>query len=152
MTRRFVPFLAAAGLAVAAVVLAPTSGFPQAPASTPALKKRVTPQTSPTSGAEMFRAYCAPCHGVGGKGDGPAAAALKALPANLTLLAQKNGGVFPAQHVEQTLLHGLPLSAHGSGEMPVWGPALRAVSGNDDAVVRIRIRNLSEYLKNLQAK
>lgn len=35
-------------------------------------------------GAALFRAHCAPCHGPTGRGDGPAAAALNAPPADLT--------------------------------------------------------------------
>ncbi len=34
-------------------------------------------KTSPTSGRQMFSSYCAPCHGVDGRGHGPAATALK---------------------------------------------------------------------------
>jgi mono/diheme cytochrome c family protein len=48
--------------------------------------------TSPTSATEMYTAYCAVCHGVDGKGNGPAAEALRVRPPDLTTLAKKNGG------------------------------------------------------------
>jgi mono/diheme cytochrome c family protein len=48
--------------------------------------------TSAADGKEMFTTYCAVCHGTSGKGDGPAAAALKKRPADLTQLARKNNG------------------------------------------------------------
>ena len=35
-------------------------------------------------GAELYRAHCASCHGVGGRGDGPAGAGLTSRPADLT--------------------------------------------------------------------
>ena len=58
---------------------------------------------SPTSGKDMFANYCASCHGADGKGNGPAAAALKTLPANLTVLSQKNGGNYPAMRIASIL-------------------------------------------------
>jgi mono/diheme cytochrome c family protein len=36
--------------------------------------------TSPVSGKGMFTSYCAACHGAEGKGNGPAAEALKTPP------------------------------------------------------------------------
>jgi len=36
------------------------------------LKKVDISYTSPTSGVEMYKSYCAACHGTEGKGDGPA--------------------------------------------------------------------------------
>ncbi|MFZ1138194.1 MAG: c-type cytochrome, partial [Candidatus Sulfotelmatobacter sp.] len=55
--------------------------------------------TSPASGAEMYTAYCAVCHGVDGKGSGPAAGALKVSPPNLTTLGRENSGKYPSDHV-----------------------------------------------------
>src|SRR5947208_1359608 len=46
-------------------------------------------------GAELFREHCAVCHGIDAKGNGPAAAALKKHPADLTQISRKNGGKFP---------------------------------------------------------
>jgi len=42
---------------------------------------------SPTSGKEMFHAYCAACHGMDAKGDGPAASVFRRRPSDLTKLA-----------------------------------------------------------------
>jgi mono/diheme cytochrome c family protein len=62
--------------------------------------KKVPIQPTPaTSGKEMYNQYCAVCHGTGGKGDGPAADALKKKPADLTQLTRKNNGTFPELHV-----------------------------------------------------
>jgi mono/diheme cytochrome c family protein len=107
--------------------------------------------TSASSGSGMFKSYCAPCHGMDGKGDGPAATALKTPPANLTLLAKKNDGKFPANHVAYILSHGVT-GAHGSTEMPVWGPLFSQVSGRNDAMVQMRVSNLVHYLESIQEK
>ncbi len=50
------------------------------------------PRTAPVSGKQMYASYCAPCHGVNGKGDGPVSAALKANPTDLTVLSRNNNG------------------------------------------------------------
>ena len=54
----------------------------------PVVKSTTIKQTNPTSGKEMFTEYCAPCHGVDGKGNGPAASAMKIPPTDLTQLAK----------------------------------------------------------------
>jgi len=115
------------------------------------VKKEPVQTTSPNSGSEMFHSYCAPCHGADGKGDGPAATSLKNPPANLTQLAKKNGGRFPADHVTTVLRNGVS-GAHGSSDMPIWGPLFSQVSGHDDALVQMRISNLVRYLETIQAK
>jgi len=107
-------------------------------------------RTSPASGKEMFRAYCGSCHGVNGKGDGPAVAALKGRPADLTLLSKTNGGKFPAMRVMNSIKDGQPVS-HGSKEMPVWGPILSSVSDNP-GVVDQRVANLVGYIESIQIK
>jgi mono/diheme cytochrome c family protein len=117
---------------------------------TPQVKKQVAPRTPVESGEEMFKAYCAACHGPAGKGDGPAAVALKTRPADLSALAKKNGGTFPASDVERVLRFGVAQPAHGSSEMPTWGDAFRVLG--DEATVRLRIANLSSYVQTLQVK
>ena len=75
-------------------------------------------------GPDLFRFYCASCHGETGAGNGPVAAGLKNPPTNLTLLARSNGGVFPRDQVWAVIAAGEPVKmapAHGSREMPVWG-------------------------------
>jgi len=115
------------------------------------VKKAPIQATSATSGMEMFNSYCAPCHGKDGKGNGPAATSLKNPPANLTQLAMKNNGKFPADHVTKVLKSGVT-GAHGSSDMPVWGPLFSDVSGRDEAIVQMRISNLVHYIESLQGK
>jgi mono/diheme cytochrome c family protein len=108
--------------------------------------------TSPASGQEMFTQYCAACHGTDAKGDGPAASALKVPPPDLTALAKHNGGKFPGAHVASVLQFGSNMPAHGSKEMPIWGPLLQSLKRMDDAQVKQRIANLTDYIKSLQVK
>jgi mono/diheme cytochrome c family protein len=114
--------------------------------------KKVPVQTSrASSGADMYKQYCAACHGAAGKGDGPAASALKQAPADLTTLAQRHNGKFPDDYVTNVLRNGVKAPAHGDAEMPVWGPLFSSMDQND-AVVNLRIANLTKYIKSLQVK
>jgi len=106
------------------------------------------------NGRQMYVNYCAPCHGVDGKGNGPAATALKKQPSDLAVLSRNNGGKFPSTHIASVLEFGAANPAHGTAEMPVWGPMLGSVdTATNDANVRaLRISNLSHYLQSLQEK
>jgi mono/diheme cytochrome c family protein len=102
-------------------------------------------------GKDSFEAYCASCHGSDGRGGGPVARALKGTPADLTALASRNGDVFPRDRVRATLTGaGRTVSAHGTTEMPIWGPLFRAFES--DARARVRIDNLVKHVETLQAR
>jgi mono/diheme cytochrome c family protein len=116
------------------------------------VKKEPIQTSNAASGAEMFKQYCAACHGKDGKGDGPAAASLKAQPADLTTLAKRNGGKFPADHVAAVLRNGVNTPAHGTADMPTWGPLFSSVSSHDTSIVNMRISNLTNYIKSIQEK
>lgn len=109
-------------------------------------------KTSPTDGKQMFNSYCAPCHGVDGKGNGPAAQALKTQPVDLTSLARMNHGKYPDTHVLSVLQFGSEIPAHGSLEMPVWGPILGKMNTANSQDKDLRLGNLSRYLEKMQAK
>ena len=108
--------------------------------------------TSAASGQEMFNNYCATCHGKEGRGDGPVAAALKKAPADLASLTSHNNGKFPELEVYHSILGDGTVVAHGSQEMPVWGNVLRSLDSDTDSMVRLRIANLTSYIKSLQGK
>ncbi len=118
----------------------------------PIIKKVPMKQTSPVSGQEMFTAYCAACHGTDAKGTGPAAPALKTPPADLTTLAKRSGdGNFPRDRVATLLRTGSGVAAHGSSDMPTWGPLFKSLDAHDTTVQQ-RIKNLNDYLVSIQAK
>ncbi len=104
------------------------------------------------AGAELYRGYCASCHGVTGRGDGPAAKALKVPPPDLTALARKNSGRFPGGQVYQVIEWGGAVASHGSREMPVWGVAFRPMSNESQKQVATRIHALTDYLEAIQLK
>jgi mono/diheme cytochrome c family protein len=108
-------------------------------------------QKAPLSGAHMFMAYCASCHGKDAKGNGPVATALKQPPADLTTLAKRHEGKFPDRYVQDVLRNGVKAPAHGDAEMPVWGPLFRSMD-SDPMFMHVRISSLMIYLKSLQVK
>jgi len=118
----------------------------------PKIEKTQAYRVRPSSGLGMFKEYCAPCHGMDGKGNGPTAAALKKAPADLTMLAARNGGKFPDTRVYGFIQGTDEVTAHGSREMPVWGQIFRsmATTTERDTLEHQRIANLTEYLKKIQ--
>ena len=92
-------------------------------------------KTPASNGRLMFTSYCAPCHGADGRGQGPAAA---------------NHGKFPEAHVAAILRFGAGVPAHGSAEMPVWGPILGKMNQTNVQEKELRISNLGRYLESIQ--
>ena len=104
------------------------------------------------SGKKTYQEYCAWCHGVDAKGMGPAASELKTPPSDLTTLAQRHAGKFPEDYVAEIVRLGKPIRAHGSSEMPAWGPVFNTRDKFNEVAVRQRIKNLCAYLATLQEK
>jgi hypothetical protein len=103
-------------------------------------------------GRELFRSYCASCHGTDGTGNGPAGASLKVAPADLTRISKK--GKFPREKVIAYIVGETPVPAHGSREMPVWGRVLQEQHRGPfaSAAARAEIYALTDYLESIQAK
>jgi len=100
-------------------------------------------------GADIYRAYCASCHGEQGKGDGPVAPALTTKMPDLTTIAQRTGGVFPTDRVRKIIAGDELILGHGSREMPVWGPIFHQVERDRD-YGEVRLQNVTDYLKSIQ--
>jgi mono/diheme cytochrome c family protein len=118
------------------------------------VKSAPVKSTMPDTGRGLYKELCTSCHGQSGKGDGPAAATFKVPPTDLTALAKKNNGKYPADHVASVLRFGTAVPAHGSSEMPVWGSVLGTspIHGTDPAKVQLRIGALTDYVETLQVK
>jgi mono/diheme cytochrome c family protein len=104
-------------------------------------------------GVPFFQRYCTSCHGPDGRGDGPAAASLRARPADLTAIAKRRGGEFPIGKIAQFIDGRFALPAHGSREMPVWGERFGSDVPDSDlgeSISRGNIASLVEYLKSIQ--
>lgn len=141
--------LAAAGVWLAAVLLlspalAATAAAQSAPA--PVIKQSI-------AGGEIFRTYCAACHGTSARGDGPLASAMTRKPSDLTEIAKRNGGVFPSELVFRTIDGRNPVRGHGGPDMPVWGDAFaRSRDGGDPQKVKNIIASLVDYLESIQLR
>ena len=137
-------FAALAAVAGALVVLVVTTldGAAQNPQ---------TPGKPAFSGSLLFGNYCATCHGERATGDGPLAANLRKQPANLTLLARRNGGAFSREMVARIIDGRKPLSGHGGGDMPAWGDAF-ARSAENPEDTSAKINALVTFLETLQQK
>lgn len=74
-------------------------------------------------------------------------------PPDLTLIAQRNDGRFPAEQVFETIDGRRELPSHGTREMPVWGFSFQAAGLDTDQEdeVRARINSLTRYLESIQA-
>jgi mono/diheme cytochrome c family protein len=115
-------------------------------------------QGKPDVGKREYEAKCAVCHGLDGKGAGPYAANLKGTLPDLTTMAKRNGGTFPAARANG-IIEGAG-KGHGTREMPVWGLDYTVQAGemlpdmpvNQAQFVRERIRALVAYLEKLQSK
>jgi mono/diheme cytochrome c family protein len=110
------------------------------------------PGSIPVSGLQLYKSYCAVCHGNDLKGNGPISPDFKNPPSDLTTLAQRHEGKFPDAYVEDVLRNGVKKPAQGKTEMPTWGPIFASISGTDPELVSIRIVNLTNYIKSMQAK
>jgi len=119
-----------------------------------AVKKVPVQPTTVVQGDLLYKNHCATCHGAAGKGDGPAAAALKTPPPDLTVLAKNNNGKFPDLKIMSVLESGTGVTAHGSKDMPVWGPIFLSMgpAGAGGQIGRLREANLTDYLKSIQQK
>ena len=133
------------------LALGSTVGFPQSTQESG--RKAPDLVLRSLAGRDLFEFYCGSCHGRDGKGGGHVAPALKTPPPDLTTLSQRNRGTFPAERVEDVIRGGKPAStpAHGSSEMPVWGPIFKGLD-NRNEVNEERINNLVKYIESIQAR
>lgn len=113
-------------------------------------------EESPTrtvEGSYTYRTYCATCHGPRGKGDGPLAQTLSFHPPDLTQMARRNGGKYPASTVRKIVDGREPVDGHGGPDMPVWGDAFKNTeTGFDEEAVQEKIRSVVAYVGTLQEK
>ena len=70
---------------------------------------------APPAGELFYRRYCAACHGVEGRGDGPASAALSPRPTDLTRIDSSVPELMRQIDGRRTI------RPHGTAAMPVWG-------------------------------
>ena len=118
----------------------------------------LTPGGKVVSGAGEYRKFCAQCHGLSGKGDGPMASELKTPPGDLTVLSKKNNGTFPYKQVFETISGKNVIKSHGTREMPIYSLALSMPpqhGGGGSArkssyQVDLEIKRITDYIKSIQ--
>lgn len=111
-----------------------------------------SPSVDPTSGKQLYGAYCALCHGPDGKGGGPFSPQLKVWPPDLTQLLKNNHGLFPEMRVREAIDGEFGKPSHGSAEMPIWGPVFRSMAHGRKDSAQVRINSLVRYLESIQQK
>ncbi len=117
------------------------------------IKNQRQPSIRSVNGASIFGNYCAACHGLDGRGNGPVSKALKQEVPDLTRLSLRHNGAFPALHVRTVITFGADdlLPAHGSKEMPMWGPTFHEIEFDQD-LGNVRLENVTRYLESIQRK
>jgi mono/diheme cytochrome c family protein len=107
------------------------------------------------AGSDLYRQYCSACHGSDGKGTGPLAGSLKKPPADLTRIAERNGGKFDEAALMNVVDGRRTVAEHGPREMPVWGARFEDELRSEPMhtyVGLLQTRSLVDYLRTIQAK
>ena len=120
-------------------------------AQNPVVKQVPVRSTRTLQGSDLYMEYCAVCHGRDGRGGGPAAAAMKQQPADLTQLARKNGGKFDELRVQSVITGEDVVAAHGSRDMPTWGSVFASMTPSE-GMRKLRVNSLVRHVESLQAK
>jgi mono/diheme cytochrome c family protein len=105
--------------------------------------------TTATTGDQLYKEFCAVCHGVDAKGNGPAASALKTNPGDLTQITRRNDNKFPDLKVRFIINGADAVGAHGNSDMPVWGDVFKSISPNQ-TFAQMRVDSLVKYLQTIQ--
>ncbi len=110
------------------------------------------------SGIRDYQNYCAECHGLGGKGDGPSRLTIPMNPPpnDLTQMAKNNGGKFPFDEVVESIDGRKNIPSHARLQMPFWGTTLqkpgKEFTPESDAEVKKRIESMARYVESIQQK
>jgi mono/diheme cytochrome c family protein len=139
------------GLALPLLVFAALPVAAQTTTPAPTVKRDTARPVASVHGVDMYKEYCAVCHGIDLKGNGPAAPAMKVPPTDLTTFAQRHGGKFSDADMRLVIEGQDNLPSHGSRDMPIWGDVFRALT-HDRELREMRMKNLIDYLREKQVK
>ncbi|MCA9751029.1 MAG: cytochrome c [Gemmatimonadetes bacterium] len=102
-------------------------------------------------GRRHYETLCSNCHGDDARGDGPLANLLRIVTPDLTRIAARHAGEFPADSVRAQIDGTRDVSAHGRRQMPVWGKPLGAPADSAEAeAARRMLVELVAYLRSIQ--
>jgi mono/diheme cytochrome c family protein len=117
-------------------------------------------QSRSEMGRIEYQSTCMGCHGPAGKGDGQFNEFLRLKVPDLTTIAQRNGGVFPADRLVMIIDGREAVPGHGVPQMPIWGNVYNEKAAeyykgfgyNPEQFVRVRILSLVDYIYTLQVR
>ena len=101
------------------------------------------------TGDALYKEFCAVCHGIEAKGNGPAASSLKLPPTDLTQFSRRNGSKYNDLKMRGIIANTDAVGAHGNSEMPVWGDIFKSISSNEN-FGQMRVDALVKYLQTIQ--
>ena len=148
MLRKNIILLGIAGLFLGVLFIGQGTGITQTTDKT--LKTLPVTKSQPDSGKQMYKDYCAACHGMDGKGNGPAVQFLKAPPPDLTTMAKRFNEKSVELRVAAVLRFGTESKAHGTLDMPIWVQLFHSMDSTQ--VEELRISKLSQYVQSMQTK
>ena len=108
--------------------------------------RRTAPEES---GDVLYRRYCASCHGLGGRGDGPAAGALCPQPPDLMQLTYGIPEILRQMDGRRTI------RSHGSAAMPVWGEVFEQsliTEAHTQRTALLRAQAIAEHVYRLRER
>ncbi|HWC99657.1 MAG TPA: c-type cytochrome [Candidatus Sulfopaludibacter sp.] len=118
-------------------------------AQTKTVKEVNARPTNSWNGQDLYKEFCAACHGTDGRGNGPAASALKSSAGDLTTIARRNNSKFPEVKIQMIIKGDANIPAHGSLDMPTWGNIFKSISANG-TFADMRINALVTYIQQIQ--
>ena len=123
----------------------PEWGFADTPA------KRAIDEQHP--GFEVYRSYCAVCHGLFADGKGPVAPVLTSPPVALSRLSERYGSPLRSEELADVIDGRTMTRSHGTNDMPVWGERLYEGGRDSRRLADVRrgtILRIIEYLNAIQ--
>lgn len=149
--KRALVVIAIATVSGAAFAQDPSATPPNTPEAANTLATAAGPDLGQAAEGEIvYQRFCAACHGLSLKGDGPVASGLAKKPIDLTALIAKNKGTFPFDKVAAMIDGRETNRMHGTPDMPVWGEVFAVSSGTPDAAVTVK--RITHYVWSKQAK
>jgi mono/diheme cytochrome c family protein len=104
------------------------------------------------NGALLYRVHCQSCHGETGQGPEAGTRFMLTRPPDLTTIATRNRGRFPAEEIERIIDGRHRPPGNEDSSMPCWGLAFQQPGLDTDQQDEVddRIRDLVSYLRSIQ--